>query len=350
MSKPLVVIADRDENYLATFEHKFLEEFDDKIELEIISDEGYFNTFFSTPKTAEIVVVGEDLYNRELHRHNINNLFIFAEEYESGSTEELSVTRIYKYTGIKEIFNELTYRSRDKLYQGADAQKETMVIGLYSAIGGSGKTSLSLGLAESLAYNHQRVLYINTESIHAFAYYLNDKTGMSNDGYRALRDDLNHTYHNIKHFIRRENFAYIPPFMATLDALNLSSQVFVNLVKTAKESKDYDFIIVDIEAGYSRTRTELLEVSDKVIMVMLQDKMSLFKTECILQNIDFRDKEKYLFICNKYEEKKENAYFESALQKQFPLHEYVEYVEEPMVNVQHLGELSGIQKIAYMFI
>lgn len=350
MSKPLVVIADRDENYLATFEYKFLEQFDDKIELEIISDENYFNTFFSSPKTAEIVVVGEDWYSRDLHRHNISNVFVFTEEYETGSTEELTVTRIYKYTGIKEIFNELTYRSRDMLYQGADAKKETMIISFYSAIGGSGKTSLSLGLAESLAYNHQRVLYVNTESIQVFAHYLNERTGMSNDGYRALRDDLNHTYHNIKHFIRRENFSYIPPFMNTLDALNLSSQVFVNLVETAKESKDYDFIIVDIEAGYSRTRTELLEISDKVIMVMLQDKMSLYKTEYILQNIDFRDREKYLFICNKYEENKANAYFESALQKQFPLHEYVELVEEPMVNVKRLGELSGIQKIAYMFI
>lgn len=350
MSKPLVVIADRDENYLATFEYKFLEQFDDKIELEIISDEEYFNTFFSTPRTAEILVVGEDWYNRELHRHNIANLFIFTEENESGATEELTVTRIYKYTGIKEIFNELTYRSRDKLYQGADAQKETMIISFYSAIGGSGKTSLSLGLAEELANNHKRVLYINTESIQVFAHYMDDKVGMSNDGYRALRDDLNHTYNNIKHFVRRKNFAYIPPFMATLDALNLSSSVFVNMVKTAKESKEYDFIVVDIEAGYSRTRTELLEISDKVIMVMLQDKMSLLKTEYILQNIDFRDREKYLFICNKYQESKTNAYFESALQKQFPLHEYVELVEEQMVDVERLGKLSGIQKIAYMFI
>ena len=138
--------------------------------------------------------------------------------------------------------------------------------------------------------------------------------------------------------------------MNTLDALNISSQVFVNLVQTAKESKDYDFIIVDIEAGYSRTRTELLEISDKVIMVMLQDKMSLYKTEYILQNIDFRDRERYLFICNKYEENKINAYFESALQKQFPLHEYVECVNEPIVTAKRLGELSGIQKIAYMFI
>ena len=37
MSKPLIIIADTDELYLQNLERKFLEEFDDQIELEIIS-------------------------------------------------------------------------------------------------------------------------------------------------------------------------------------------------------------------------------------------------------------------------------------------------------------------------
>ena len=42
MSKPLIIIADTDELYLQNLERKFLEEFDDQIELEIISDPVYF--------------------------------------------------------------------------------------------------------------------------------------------------------------------------------------------------------------------------------------------------------------------------------------------------------------------
>ena len=38
MSKPLIIIADTNELYLQNLERKFLEEFDDQIELEIISD------------------------------------------------------------------------------------------------------------------------------------------------------------------------------------------------------------------------------------------------------------------------------------------------------------------------
>ena len=36
MSKPLIIIADTNELYLQNLERKFLEEFDDQIELEII--------------------------------------------------------------------------------------------------------------------------------------------------------------------------------------------------------------------------------------------------------------------------------------------------------------------------
>ena len=85
-------------------------------------------------------------------------------------------------------------------------------------------------------------------------------------------------------------------------------------------------------------------------MVMLQDVLSLYKTEYILRNVDFRDKDKYLFICNMYRENKENAYFESVLQKRFPLHEYVHYVENPLITAKSIGELSEIQRIATLFI
>ena len=62
MSKPLIVIADTDEMYLSTIERKLLKELGNRIELEIISDEAYFFEFFSNPKTAEIVAVGERFY------------------------------------------------------------------------------------------------------------------------------------------------------------------------------------------------------------------------------------------------------------------------------------------------
>ena len=101
MSKPLIIIADTDELYLQNLERKFLEEFDDQIELEIISDLVYFEQRFETPVSVEILAVSEALYSTGLQRHNISNLCVLAEEQENGSTEDLSVNRVYKYLGIR---------------------------------------------------------------------------------------------------------------------------------------------------------------------------------------------------------------------------------------------------------
>lgn len=350
MSKPLIVIADSDENYLAALEYKFLETLSEKIELEIISDSKYFEDFFSAPKTAEIVVVDEKMYTRDLHKHNISNLFVLTEEIENGNTAELTVTNVFKYSGIKEIYNELIYRSKDRLFEDVKEHKATQVIAMYSAVGGSGKTCLSLGLAECLVLNHQKVLYINTESIQGFAFYLQDKSAMPNNGYRAIRDDETHVYGNVRHFIKREGFYYLPPFTATLDSLNLDYAIYENLIAGAKESREFDFIIVDIEAGYDELRMELLQKADKVFMVTQQDAYSLFKTELILKNIDLQDREKYLFICNKYRENEENAYLNSQIQKVYPINEYVEYIETQIESIRQLSQLNSIQKLAYMFI
>ena len=43
MAKPRVIIADTDEGYISTIQLKFVKEYFDKIELEIITDKEYFD-------------------------------------------------------------------------------------------------------------------------------------------------------------------------------------------------------------------------------------------------------------------------------------------------------------------
>lgn len=50
MKKPVVVLADTDVKIIAPIEIKFLEEYDDKIDLQVITDKEYFDEYFSSPK------------------------------------------------------------------------------------------------------------------------------------------------------------------------------------------------------------------------------------------------------------------------------------------------------------
>lgn len=349
MSKFQIVIADTNEQYLSTIEYKILKELDDKVDLEIITDVNYFNQYFSTPKTAEIVAVCEEMYTKELQKHNINHLFVLAESNDNDFTADLSVKRIYKYTGIKEIYNELIYESIEKIDSDENENKETQIIALHSAIGGSGKTSLSLGLALNLVQNHKKVLYVSTESIQDFAYYLSDQSMLGNEAIREIRKDRQQIYPNIRHMVRNEGFSYIPPFQSTLDIAGLDFSIYDNLIMTAKNSKEYDFIIVDMEAGYAEERMRILNAADRVLMVLQQDEVSIFKTQRLLDNIDLRDSEKYIFICNRYDDLKRNAYIDSRIQTKISIGEYIEKIETEIYDVKQIASLRGIQRLTYMF-
>ena len=50
MKKVKIIIADPDEQYLAPIESKFLQEFDDGIDLEMITDVAYLLNFCHTTK------------------------------------------------------------------------------------------------------------------------------------------------------------------------------------------------------------------------------------------------------------------------------------------------------------
>ena len=293
MSKPLIIIADTDELYLQNLERKFLEEFDDQIELEIISDPVYFEQRFETPVSVEILAVSEALYSAGLQRHNISNLCVLAEEHESGSTEDLSVNRVYKYLGIRELFNELTYQSRDRLTESQTQEHKTQIISFYSAIGGTGKTALSVGLARCLSEKHKRVFYVNTESVQDFSYYLENKTGMPNEGYRVMKNEQEHMYQNVRFTLRKEGFTYLPPFKSTLDARNLDFTIYRKLIQSAKDSGDYDFIIVNVKiAELDGRKQELLaRIAELTVEAISPEQVSQISGYLdTWENVSFDDK------------------------------------------------------------
>lgn len=156
MARPRVIVADTDESYVIPLQKKFAELFADKIDLEIITDKDYFNQLFSLSQHADILLVSDTLYNSGLKKHDIRHLMILSEHYEPGQTDELDICRLFKYTSVREIFNEITGRCKDTLYAEQDAGKETKIILITSASGGVGKTSVAFGLCRCLERNYKK--------------------------------------------------------------------------------------------------------------------------------------------------------------------------------------------------
>jgi len=157
-----IVIADEDEEYLTPLELKFIEELDDKAEIEVITTRDYLQSFFSTPRKVDILIINKSLYSDIFSKHDIENIFILTEE-ESDKENE-----IYKYTSVKDIYNFVSGSVKTNTQELAAVKEGTKAILVYSPIGGSGKTALSLGISGIISKYRKKVLYISTESIQSF--------------------------------------------------------------------------------------------------------------------------------------------------------------------------------------
>ena len=351
MSKPIIILADSDDKYLISLEMKFIEELYEKIELEVITDKQYFDEYFATSKKAGVLVVSEEWYSPELQKHNISQIFVLSETMKASQVSNNATNRIYKYTSIKEIFNEIMYASSEQILSEAVISKQTQVVMLYSPIGGAGKTTVALGLSACLTSNYKKVIYIDAEYIHNFQNYLSSQSFVTNEFYQELTNLNGQVYQSIKPHLRTEMFDYLPPFRASLPALNLDFSVYKKLINAIKATKEYDFIVVDTDIVFDRSKAESLAIADKVIMVVNQDSYSVFKTNMLLNNIDCSDSEKYVFVCNKFVDKAVNGFLTEQEKSKVVISEYVEYIDNcEAYSIEKLTEIDGLQKVAYMLL
>ena len=80
MPKPLVVIADPDEQYVAMLERKFLEDLGDAMRMEAITDCDYLSEFLSSAHDIEALLISEQWVDDRLDMHAIAHLFVLVEE------------------------------------------------------------------------------------------------------------------------------------------------------------------------------------------------------------------------------------------------------------------------------
>ena len=352
MAKPRIIIADTDVNYIIPLQLKFVEDFFEMVDVEIITTEEYFETLFSTPQRADILIVSEELYSQAMQRHNISHIIVMNEQYEEDQTADLNVNHIFKYTSIKEIFNEITGKSADVLKIKTGTKQETQVVLFYSASGGAGKTTAAIGVSASLTKNYKRVLYINAARLQVFQHMLENHSAITAaDVYAKLATADEDIYSSIKHVIRKELFSYVPPFKAALMSLGLKYSVFEKIILSAKRSGEYDFIIVDADVTFDEDKASLLNLSDKVVIITNQSLVSVLATNILVTNINGASADKYIFICNDFDKEEDNALISPNVALKFTVSDYIDHFNHyATMKPDDLSKESSIQKTAFLII
>lgn len=348
MQRPTILLADSDGRYLRSLEFKFLEELGDKINLEIITDEKYLEEYFAEPRTLELLMISEKFYFSNLDKHHIQYIFVLTEDVKQNS-QEGKIRYLFKFTSSAEIYQIAVRALAGQLEAQQLAQKTTKIVMITSANGGVGKTTLALGLAGSLSMRMMKVLYVDVEMIHSFQRWLTKAKVLPDCAYIVMQTAGTKAYSSLKQYIQKDDFDYFPPLKNSFNSLGIAPGFYRNFLQAAKQSNDYDVIVVDTDHFFHDEKVWLMTFADVMITVLNQTKTSMFATEELIKNIRIQENEKFIFICNSFREERKNLFLQDDYHPTFMINGYVGYMEQyEELTLKELELNQDIRKISYL--
>jgi cellulose biosynthesis protein BcsQ len=350
MSQLTIVLADTDEDFLEPLEKRFLETCPDDTNIIIITEEEYLHSFFGTQRIIDILVIHEELYSHELEKHNIASSFILTKEKPDSPGEDTFPKKIYLYSTIKEIYNEIYEASPLNTSQrNANAAKSIMV---YSPIGGIGKTFAAMGLSAALTKAHKKVLFLSVEPLQSFSFFLTDPKCLDKVFINQLNARNSQFLRNLGTGIGCEFFDYMLPLPQSDSVFSTKLEKYQHYIHIVKEYGEYDFIVVDSPSDFTAEKSAMMAFCDKTVLLLGQHLMDVHKFERFLATIDHSNTGKFIFLCNKYDGTAKNHILNSDIRTQITISDYIPKlaIDQSDLNIEWFAACKYFEKLTYMLL
>ncbi len=226
---------------------------------------------------VEILLITADWYE-ECKDFIQNRCLIF---FSNGSLpRELgNCPAVYKYQSAENILREVMYyfseREPDKAYLPA-VRQENRVIGVYSPIGGIGKTVFALTLGQIIA-EKQKVLYLNMEECSGLSEFMGGSRWNLSDLIYFLRQNKAQFLYRLNSMVRNlDHMDYIPPCESYVDFCQVTAEEWQRLLYLIRTQSAYDLILLDI-GNVMGHEVELLRQCDGIYVPVREDFFSRSK-------------------------------------------------------------------------
>lgn len=229
---------------------------------------------------VEVLLIGEGAMCEEIREQQIGQIMILSEGVLPEKLKEYP--SIYKYQSSHQIIREVmaSYGERKNDEKGVPVGKKNVeVIGIYSPVGRTMKTTFALTLGQILAKN-KAVLYLNLEVYSGFEYLLN-KTypDTLSDILYYLRQDNGSVMGKVNGMVQTmNNLDYIPPALSPGDLLQAAPEEWAHLLADLSSYSSYEIVILDLGDGVQDLGS-ILEQCTKIYMPVRNDPMSKAKVD-----------------------------------------------------------------------
>lgn len=341
-----VFIVTEDVKYILPILGKLVETYDQTCSFTLIYDIDSLDKVLSDSKYTDVLIIDDSVFAKTKIKQNFTNILVLTQGEKNdfeGKTERLNIQYVNKYRSLKEIVNEISSCS---VLRGIieDQGVTTKVIVVYSPIGGSGTTTMAMGLSAVLTQKHKKVLYQNIGQLQNFAYRFSVRDPMKEFVVKIFKETDNDFYENIKVNFREEVFTYIPPFPRCLSSLDIHDRHIVQSITKIKETGIYDYIVIDTPSGMNDCTSELMALAESILLVGKNDPESKFKFDIFLNSIDCSDTSRFTCVIN------HSDVTEGTLEDDFHTEHVGFHPEIANCKIEELCSFNEIERMGIMFI
>ncbi|MCD5401721.1 hypothetical protein LR013_03925 [candidate division NPL-UPA2 bacterium] len=272
-------------------------------------------TLKNSTARVDIVLVDEEIYADFLEKEEAEILVVLVED--ENTVMESDLRRISKYQSgeklvahIQDIYKEA---NSGKFFELTAAEGSTKIIGVYSPIGGAGKTTVATMSSIISSHLGKRVFYLNLENIASTnAYFKSDNDESISKLIYFLRNKDKETVQQKMATLWSLDSKYGVYFFAPPDNISDINELSINeidkLFTVLKACAYYDYVFVDFSAVLDNDKKAILRRCDQLFMLIGHDESSAAKIDLFSRDLEtMPDKEmllaKMTMILNKYDDR-----------------------------------------------
>ena len=311
MKTRTLVIFDEEKQYANLLMNYFSSKRDIPFQTITFTDKSKLILYLNSEK-PEMLLISATAMDEDIVSTDVKEIILLSEG--SVPTDYSKYQSIFKFKSAENIVREVLERfieiesDKDSLVV---AKGEAKVIGIYSPVGRSGKTTFALALAEILSEGH-KTLFVSFEE---FAVFQND---METSSPGNLADLMYYFKQNpetvsikLQAIVQKVNsLDYVSPIYYARDLRETTTEEWKELLNHISSVSSYEYIVLDI-GDMIGDLLSMLDYCDQIFMPTVDDKLSEMKINKIETVILQSDKENLLDkIIKTKAPKPENNYME----------------------------------------
>ena len=278
MANNIMAVYDKDEEYVMRLMNYFSETRPVDIELQGFTDLDYLKEF-AQDRQLDVLLVQDSQMCGDIEEMKIGKIMVLSEgEYEAEDGKGHKT--IYKYQSTENIVREVMcyYAEEPAVHIGVLKGTKSRLIGVYSPVKRSLKTSFALCLGEILSHT-RKTLYIDIEDYHGFNVIF-DQNFMADisDLLFYIQQSKNNFPCKLASVVQRIGaLDYIPPAISPEDIKQVRAEDWMHFLGEVLDC-NYDYVILDIGDSV-REITGILNACETVYTPIREDHVSKAKLE-----------------------------------------------------------------------